>query len=443
MKIKPIISALPALTPVSIVETKTGLTLSVQQHDSIMTKLITFVQTSAEKCYKENKTQLEKDILDSSRIFNPAEFARAHGYSLDANNVPKEIVAKSRVERLFRHKLVSEVAGYVMNDNPRKQAMNFGATINVGATDKQFASMSMEGNRLFLLIKPWDKELLLEFAIPDYITSRRIKKWSLPVVNLNKNGITYRFAVTEDPHVIVKPSNHRAGVDLGRTQPYVVAITNEAGARVAHYLAPGRVTALNSKRESLIKEKKHTLLRAKAKSKLGLESDAETLFRESAYLTNKIRVLGGEVAAQVAASLAKQLEKHKINTLAVEDLRWVTGAKYGSRWAHSRTQASITHALARKGTLTKRVNPKNTSSTCHRCLLPVTNSVNRTVLCRNCRIKHDRDYNAAINISNKLTPRRPEKKRTIGGNCRLPQQVIEGSNPHGSDSEHLIAILVT
>ena len=96
------------------------------------------------------------------------------------------------MERLYQHKLVSEVLAYVVNPNPRKQAPSFSPKINLGAVDKQMCVLNIEDNQIHLDFKVWDEHYLLTFNIPHYLNSRDVKKWFLPRLNsVRVNLITY------------------------------------------------------------------------------------------------------------------------------------------------------------------------------------------------------------------------------------------------------------
>jgi transposase len=89
-----------------------------------------------------------------------------------------------------------------------------------------------------------------------------------------------------------------------------------------------------------------------------------------------------------------------VSILHIENLKWATGAKYGSKWTHGSTGEKIEHSAARAGIRVKRVSARNTSQTCHACGKPVThNTLIRVATCTTCRSRLDRDVNAALNIA--------------------------------------------
>lgn len=139
--------------------------------------------------------------------------------------------------------------------------------------------------------------------------------------------------------------------------------------------------------------------------------------REARYKLHKLTRLKNAIAQQMGSEVSQKLAKHNLNTLNVENLTWVTGKRYGGRWNHSRQQETITHSLARVGIRVKKVNPKNTSQTCHKCGNQITHKTEaRTVWCEECRTELNRDFNAAMNIAKKNLTTYPVTKRDNGSN---------------------------
>ena len=264
--------------------------------------------------------------------------------------------------------------------------------MNLGAVDKQMVLLEQLGDELILTWKCWDKELEFTFQIPAYALQRDIVKISLPVVSAKG----FIFTVQEQP--ITQAGNNIAGVDLGRKEPFTLAIINTNNNFVANYIARPQIKQTNLKRERLLREVKHLQAKIRTYENLGLP--AETLVTEKQRTKNKAARIGSALAKQIAADITRKTIRHEAKILHLEDLRWATGAKYGSRWVHGQTSEKLEHTAARYGLKTKRVNPKNTSQTCHQCGNQVThNTKTRLVKCNECRESFDRDFNAAMNIA--------------------------------------------
>lgn len=399
-----LVSALTPLTPTSIIDVASGEFVSLSVLGEKITQMMDTVVGETERLFKAHQSGLLVDLLGYRGSPQPAEFARQAGYKTNFRDVlSREVKAVSRLEKLVQYKLVSETASYVANPTSNKQLPRFSATINLGAVDKQMASISLDGSELNLLWKCWDKEYYITFSIPAYVLKREVSKFSLPVVRFDKrNGsVGFIFSVYED----VKPrrgNKHTVGIDLGIIKPYSIAVVNKVGERVASYEATSRLTNLSNKRYRLLTEKKHIKAKITNRANRNLESSQQEL--ELGRVSDKATRLTKTIAQQSGSEIAKKLTKHNTNTIHLEQLNWVsgyTGSKIGSsRWSHSQQQDAITHATARAGFKTKKVSAKNTSNTCHSCGSKITHNTKlRTVRCSSCQSVLDRDFNAAMNIA--------------------------------------------
>lgn len=423
------------MPPVQAWDINTGEELNLDEWSDPIQKLINYVQGEAQHIY-ESAPALIKDTVEGwTGSPQPAEFARKHGLST-LTPPPVDVKAQSRIERLIRYNLITSVASHTHSDNPHKKEPGFPHQINLGAADRQMVSLSQEGNTLYLLWKVWDKELLLEFTIPSYVLTRReVNKWCLPTVQVSrKTGqVLFGFAY-EETFTGRETTRQKAGVDLGRRAVYTATVVNENGSLAAQYYPSSRLTQTNNKRERLLIQKKQILTKLKTYQSLNtLPEKQATLKTEAQNLTGKIRRIATEIAHKAGSELAQKLEQHALNTLNLENLAWVQGKTYGSRWNHSKQQESITHSLKRVGIKTKTVNPKGTSQHCHKCGQRIVhNARTRTVHCGSCRTQLDRDFNAALNITK--NQHYPAGERPSGDD-RSVKQVVEESNPHSSDSQ--------
>lgn len=422
-----LISALSPLVPTNIYDVKTGEEVSFAELSVKIIKLVSFVQQDTIVLYQKNSKLLHRQISETTRLGSANSFARQRGYKSTAASLDSKVKAKSRINELVLHKLVSETASYVNNPNQYKQPPSFSPKINLGAVDSQMVTLSVTGTTLTLVWKCWDEEYLIEFTIPSYILKRNIAKWCLPTVGIRNSKPVFIYSIQETPKSRVK-GNQLAGIDLGRVEPFTMAITNTKGQRIAHYTTSSRVKQVNAKRERLIVEKKQ--IQNKIDNYSNLKLPTEVLSKERNFKRDKITRLGAVVAQQVSNDITKKLVKHDLNMVQVENLKWVVGARYGSRWNHSKQQEAIIHSLARQGIRVVKVNPKNTSQDCHGCGTKIVHdSKNRTVRCVNCQGVFDRDFNAAMNIAGRKSY--PAFNRTVGDDCSSNGQVIE-VRPHSS-----------
>lgn len=420
---KPVSSALPRLLPARITNTRTGRVLTWDEFATeALTPLTMWVVGETERLYEADPAGAREAARGLK--FNAAEYARQHGYVADTSALERAVKAKSRIQRLVGHKLMTELASYERNPNPRKQPGSFSRTLNLGAVDSQMARLERDGSTLILTWKCWENEYELVFLLPHYLQTRIITKWSLPVVS--EHGAI--FAYQETPVPVTGPNT--AGVDLGRVEPFTLAVVSAEGSLLAEYRARAQIKRANAKRERILKEVKRLTIRARAYDALGL--DPSLLREEARRKRNKASRIGASLASQTAADITQKITRHQVSVLNIENLKWATGAKYGSRWVHGQTSSKIEHTAARAGVRTKRVNPRNTSQVCHSCGTRIThNTKKRTVRCAECKITLDRDMNAALNIAkHKNTgPRAPIAGATGRAIGITPGASADSANP--------------
>lgn len=438
-----LITALSSLRPSQVTDILTGELINQKEMNKILGSLVDYCYDQTVKIYASNTQKVLTDVQEYRS--NPNAFGRSHGYSSEYKDLPRHILAKSRINEIILFKLISETAAFTNTPNPSKQVHSFNRTINLGSVDKQMVSMAYyaEESTLTLLFKCWDRELLLEFNIPQYVLKYDIKKWSLPVIK--QEGQEYVFIFTIQENIPTRPiGKHKAGLDLGKVEPYVLAITNEKGKRVAHYNASPYLKKLSTKRERLLTEKKFLSTKINAYTNLGLRTD--TLLKNKTLVTNKSTRLNKNIAQHMGSEIAQKLNKHWVNTLHVENLSWVSGtknAKIGtSRWSHSVQQEKITHSLLRHGMSTRKVSPRNSSRSCHACGNTVVNR-ERSVYCADCKVLLDRDYNAAMNMASLKHLNCPPMNRIKGNNCSPQGQVMALQLPNSILGKSLLTSLVT
>lgn len=429
---KKIISGISALKPYQTINVKTGEITTAEQD---IQSLLDYVQQETQLLYNSYLQQFIIDVQNTDKIGSANSFGRKHGYQTNYKTLPRDVKAKSRVNELILHKFVTETLSYLNNPNKLKQSPSFNKKVNLGAVDKQMATLFLENNVLVLQWKVWFNEYDFYFQLPDYVLKKNILKFSLPTIRINKNNqIVFNFSVEEEIKQKTLKTQY-AGVDLGRVEPFVMSVVNQKGSRIADYKASGRLKLLNRKRERLLKQSSELYKKASRYRDLGLVEKAKVLDQERKFVRNKASRLVGAISWQGASEIAKKLDRHPVKVLAVEKLDWAVGAKYGSKWAFSQSQEAIEHSVNRVGVSVKKVNARNTSQVCHKCKKQIVhNDKKRTVYCSDCKIVLDRDLNASLNIVKRVIKSYPNRYSRLGGNCSTAKtvQVVENSISHKS-----------
>jgi transposase len=425
-----IVSAINPLTPNSVIDVKTGEYITPELFNEKVQQVLETVTRETQRLYNTNKTELFDVLNGYTGVPQPAEFARQNGYrTAYRTSLSKEVLVKSRLEKLAQYKLITETASYVKNPTPNKKEPTFSQAINLGAVDKNMVSLSMENDELYLLWKCWDREYYVTFNIPKYVLTRKIVKFSLPVVKLSKKtgAAEFIFSVFEEAKQR-KGNKHVIGIDLGKVIPYSMVVANNRRQRVASYEASSRLTKLSKKRERLTIEARNiqtkiTNRNARFLASLSQEIELERVRSKAARLTKTI-------AQQTGSEIVQKLTKHNSSLIHVENLSWVSGTSKAkissSHWSYSQQQEAITHATKRIGYRTKKVSAYNTSQTCYKCGEDIKHRKNRTVWCASCKTTLDRDFNAAMNVALQKDKPFPVSKK-LNGDTTLISGVTQAS----------------
>lgn len=428
---KTLTTALPTLTPVMAVDVKTGEVLTQEEWVKPVLKLLNYVQTETRKTYQKNHHRLIQETKTFKGSAN--SYGRTLGYRLDTTKLPKQVLAKSRIQELYLHNLITGVASHSLSPTETKRDPDFPKQVTLGAVDKQMVTLAMDGNELTLSWKVWDREILFIFQIPDYILKYEILKWCLPTVRTDTNGAPVFNFTIQEPYRQKPAGNQRAGIDWGVIKPYTLAVTNRAGNPVAVYNPSRKLASLVSKKRALATQKSQLQQKIeRLQAHYPNHAKLPTLTLEKTRVTHKIINLGKTIARLTAHEIAMKLAKHNTNVVRAENLKWVTGtkgSKVGSNhvFQHSRLATAAQHSLARAGVKTVKINAYNTSQSCHKCGNTITHSTGkRTVHCVPCKTGFDRDFNAAINIA-----KTPLSYRLTGGTSKkravkalLPQPAV-------------------
>jgi hypothetical protein len=166
------ISALTPLSPITAIDTKTGEYIPLNILQEKIEKVVCAVRKETIRLYDAYKVDLFEVLKDYNGTPQAAEYARQKGITTSfIDTMPRNILVKSRLEKLVQHKLISETASYAKHPNEDKNEPSFGWSINLGSVDKHMASLSYDDTdaELNLLWKCWDTEYYISFRVPQYM----------------------------------------------------------------------------------------------------------------------------------------------------------------------------------------------------------------------------------------------------------------------------------
>ena len=421
---------------------------------SIMGQLVAEVRgISAYATYvARNDTELG-DRLAQAGAVQPAEAGRRAGVDIPdvlvvkgevrknkAGKIVEEKVAgRSRKERLFRHRVVTEYRAWeerikAANDESAKyvsqgwkRTVNAsppsygGDTVNLGAVDRMYAVI--ENNPLV------DGEIILKMVIQGKWyrlifkfdnTRFREGKVTLPVVKVENDQPVFIFSVANDNPVVQFSGDYVIGVDVGINNYATVAVINSSTGRIVYKTSLSqRVHSLwNSVRAS---ERQVRALREKAEpivydrqGKMAALDEAQ-LHREAASRKKR------ELAIVAALEIAYLSHFWDNAVVAIEDLSWIRDTMQNGRWNRGELIKWLTHYVEQNGGWVVAVNAANTSQVCHKCGADITHPEHKVSLCLKCG-KMDRDVNAAANIAARAVKNVEKAREKRGNNSKLQPQ---------------------
>ena len=399
-----------------------------------------------------NDTELGARLTQAGAV-QPAEAGRRAGVNIPAELVVKgklrknkagklveeKVPGKSRKERLFRHRVVTEYRAWeerikaaddesdkhvsqgwkrTVNTSPPSYG---GDTVNLGAVDSLYAVIAndplVDGEIILkMVIRGAWYRLIFPFDNARFTDG----KVTLPVIKVEDNQPVFIFTVATDNPVVQFSGDYVIGVDVGINNYATVAVINSSTGRIVYETSLSqRVHSLwNSIRAS---ERQVRALREKAKpivydrqGKMAALDEAK-LHREAA--SHKKRELA-ILAAQEIAYLSHFWDNAVV---AIEDLSWVRNTMQSGRWNRGELIKWLTHYVSQNGGWVVSVNAANTSQVCHLCGEEVKHHTHRVSACPE-HGEMDRDVNAAANIAARAVKKVATAREKRGNNSKLQPQ---------------------
>ena len=399
-----------------------------------------------------NDTELGARLALAGAV-QPAEAGRRAGVNIPAELVvmgklrknkagelvEEKVPGKSRKERLFRHRVVTEYRAWeervkaVNGESSKhvsqgwKHTVNAsppsygGDTINLGAVDSLYAVIE---NDPFI-----DGEIILKMVIrgvwyrlifPFNNVRFADGKVTLPIIKVEDNQPVFIFSVATDNPVVQFSGDYIIGVDVGINNYASVAVINSSTGQIVYSTTLSqRVHSLwNSVRASerqvrALLEKAKPILYDRPARRAALEE--AQLHREAA--SRKKRELA-IVAAQEIAYLSHFWDNAVV---AIEDLSWVRNTMQNGRWNRGALIKWLTHYVSQNGGWVVAVNAANTSQLCHVCGADVYHPKHKLSICPE-HGEMDRDVNAAANIAARAVKNVETARNTRANNSKLQSQ---------------------
>ena len=346
---------------------------------------------------------------------------------------------KSRKERMFRHRVVTEYRAWeerikAANDESSKHVSQGwkrtvnasppsygGDTINLGAVDSQYAVIEndplVDGEIILKMViqGKWYR-LIFKFDNARFTEG----KVTLPLIKLEDNQPVFIFSVVTDNPVVQFSGDYVLGVDVGINNYATVAVINSSTGKIVYETTLSqRVHSLwNSIRAS---ERQVKQLREKAEPIL-YDRQAKMAALDEAQLHREAASRKKKELARIAAQEIAYLSHFWDNAVvAVEDLSWVSNTMQNGRWNRGELVKWLSHYVEQNGGWVVSVNAADTSQVCHLCGEDVYRPTHRVSICPE-HGEMDRDVNAAANIAARAVPKVEKARNTRANNRRLQPQ---------------------
>ena len=358
----------------------------------------------------------------------------------DKNGEPIKLkTGKSRKERLFRHRVVTEYRSWQERINAAngksakyvsqgwKRTMDASAPsygedyVNLGAVDKQYAAIEnnpfTDGEIVLrmIILGEWYR-LIFTFDNKRFTGG----KVTLPLVKIENGKPVFIFTVVTDNPIVQFSGDCTIGVDVGISDYATVVVRDSTTGRIVRQTtlsqrvhsmwnsvraSERQVRALNKKADKVIYQRQAHMCAI----------DEAQFHREAASRKKR------ELAILAAQEIAYLSYSYGNAVVAVEDLGWISNTMQNGRWNRGAFVQWLTHYVTQNGGWVVTVNSANTSQLCHVCNKKVTHPVHKVSQCP----KHgmmDRDVNAAANIAARAVPKVAKARKTRAKNRKLQRQ---------------------
>lgn len=352
----------------------------------------------------------------------------------------KNKTGRSRKERLFRHRVVTEYRAWqeriaTINSESSKyvsqgwkrtvdaSAPSYGEGyfINLGAVDHSYAVIE---NNPFK-----DGEIILKMVIQGNwhrlifrFNNKRFPegKVALPLIKIQDNQPVFIFTVVTDNPIVQFSKDYAIGVDVGINNYATVVVRNSNTGRIVHEttLSQRAHSLWNSVRAS---ERQARALNKKADKLLYQRQAHMCAIDEAQFHREAASRKKRELAIVAAQEIAYLSHFYGNAVVAVEDLGWIRNTMQNGRWNRGTFTQWLTHYVTQNGGWVVSVNAANTSQLCHICGSKVLHPEHKVSACP----KHgvmDRDVNAAANIAARAVPKVEKARKTRAKNQKLQRR---------------------
>ena len=363
----------------------------------------------------------------------PAEAGRRMGLRLPVEVKRQFRSGASRLEMLFRERVVSTLRSWVARVNVTNKTYDgyvsdgwrrtvkdskpesLDLRLSLSATNNQYRKIHVQEDKIILDLVVQGQWVTLHFPAPPQLLEDGCEP-GVPDIWIDKNNrVMFGFCGKTNPGRPEFSERYVVGVDVGVTNPaaYVVWDT-EKKEIVEKSLLGQRARSLNNK----IKRTQTQV------SSLQKRNRSEEAVSHRNHLSNRRR----ELSILIAQEIADAAWRYGNPLVVFEDLSHIKNTMRFGRWFRGEVHRRTRDMVEADGGRVMKVNAAYTSKKCHVCQSEMDMSDYSSPVCDTCGITHHRDLNAAANIAQRANVKKAcqtrkrhatKTKRIRRSKCRI------------------------
>ena len=334
----------------------------------------------------------------------PAEAGRRMGLFLPAEVKGQFRSGSSRLERMFREQVVTNLrtwaarAGVVDQtygdyisagwnrtaSNSKPSSMQ--PRLSLSAADKHYRNMSVTLERISLEMVVQGRWVTLHFPTPPQLLEPGYKPGTPDIWVDKNNRVMFGFHGTMDPGRPEFSERYVIGVDVGVTNPAAYVVWDTENKEVVER------SLLGQRARSLSNKIKRTQTQVSA---LQRKNRSEEAVSHREHLSNRRK----ELSILIAQEVADAAWRYGNAIVSFEDLSHIKNTMRFGRWFRGEVYRRTRDMVEADGGRILKVNAAYTSRKCHVCQSDLDMGDYSQPRCTVCGTTHHRDVNAAANIA--------------------------------------------
>jgi len=348
--------------------------------------------------------------------FNPAEAGRRMGLFLPAEVKKRFRSGASRLEMLFRERVVSTLrswvarSGVVSGDYTGYVSAGWRRTVrdskpesldlrlSLSATNNQYRKIHVQEDKIVLELVVRGEWVTLHFPTPPQLLEDGCEPGVPDIWVDSQNRVMFGFHGKTNPGRPEFSERYVIGVDVGVTNPAAYVVWDTEKKQIV------KRSLLGQRARSLSNKIKRTQTQIASLKRQGRDEEAVS-HRE--HLSNRRH----ELSILVAQEITDAAWHYGNAIVSFEDLSHIKNTMKFGRWFRGEVLRRTRDMVEADGGRVLKVNAAFTSKRCHVCHSDLDMSDYSNPVCHSCNITHHRDVNAAANIAQRANVKKAFQTR--------------------------------